>query len=256
MKEDAAHPVLPANDAANAAFSQTHWTNVLRAKGSSAEAVEALNQLCRRYWPPVYAFIRRKWTQHSAQKAEDLTQEFFVEFIRKFPHLELDASKGKFRTYLLACLNRFLCKDWERSPEARELIIPPEEMAEFAGTEVASAGEPPERSFDVAWANLLVEKALIVLRQEYADGGKAALHDRLLPLLTARSADGAYAVIGGEFGMSEGALRVATHQLRRRFGEILRGEVGNTVGRIEDTDDELRYLLSLWGGREEIAKSG
>src|SRR5215475_2158811 len=86
MKEDAAQPVLPANDAANVAFSQTHWTNVLRAKGSSSEAGEALNHLCRRYWPPVYAFIRRKWTQHSPQKAEDLTQEFFVEFIRKFPH--------------------------------------------------------------------------------------------------------------------------------------------------------------------------
>src|SRR5262249_2020313 len=151
-----------------------------------------------------------------------------------------------FRTYLLACLNRFLCKDWERSPEARELVSPPDEMAEIAGTDVLTGTEPPERSFDLAWANLLVQKALAALRQEFAEAGKAALHDRLLPLLTARSADGAYATLAAEFNMSEGSLRVATHQLRRRFGDLLRNEVGNTVARVEDTDEELRYLLSLW----------
>src|SRR5882762_3766967 len=112
----------------NLAFSQTHWTTVLHAQGSSPSADEALNKLCRTYWLPVYAFIRRKWTQHSPHEAEDLTQGFFAEFIRKFPELEISPGKGKFRTYLLACLTRFLCKDWERSPSRDELVISPQEL--------------------------------------------------------------------------------------------------------------------------------
>lgn len=248
MNENAAKSVLPVNNAPNAAFSQTHWTNILRAKGPSPEAVEALDQLCRRYWPPIYAFIRRRWTQHSPQKAVDLTQEFFADLVRKLPLLELDASKGKFRTYLLACLHSFLCKDWERSPEARELVIPPEEIDQAVdAAQSVGIGDSPERTFDRAWANLLVDRAIFNLREEYASAGKIALHDRLFPLLTERSIDGAYAAMAVEFHMSEGALRVAAHQFRRRFGELLRVEIGNTVSRIEDTDQELRYLLSLWG---------
>jgi RNA polymerase sigma-70 factor (ECF subfamily) len=136
------------------------------------------------------------------------------------------------------------------------LIIPPEEIAEVVGLEQSVAHDTPERTFDRAWANLLVEKAMAALRWEYVNAGRTALHDRLFPLLTERSADGVYAAMAAEFQMSEGALRVAMHQFRRRFGELLRAEVADTVSRIEETDDELRYLLSLWGDRDEFAKSG
>jgi RNA polymerase sigma-70 factor (ECF subfamily) len=229
-------------------FSPTNWTTVLTAQGSSLSSAEALNRLCRRYWPPVYAFIRRRWTQHSPHKAEDLTQGFFAEFVRKFPALELSPDKGKFRTYLLACLTRFLCKDWERSA-TDELIIPPEELeqAASAGTWIPPAGWTPEYSFDVAWANTVAERALSELRREYGSAGKAALYDRLFPWLTGRAAEGVYAAMAADLQMSEGSLRVATHQLRRRFGQLLRAEVTNTVARPQETDEELRYLLSLWG---------
>jgi RNA polymerase sigma-70 factor (ECF subfamily) len=231
-----------------AVFTQTSWTNIREARGSSVEAQAALNQFCRNYWPPVYAFIRRKWTQHSAHKAQDLTQGFFVEFVRKFPDLEIDPSKGKFRTYLLACLTRFLCKDWERSPSAHETVIPPEEFERVATVDgVGPINCAPEHAFDIVWANTLAEKALEALRNDYEEVGKADLHARLLPLLTGRAEDGAYAAMATELDMSEGALRVATHQFRRRFGQLLRTEVTQTVSRPEDTDDELRYLLSLWG---------
>src|SRR5258708_32959234 len=103
MKDDHSQTGLPAADSGrNAVFSQTHWTTVLQAQGSSPSALEALNRLCCRYWPPVYAFIRRQWKQHSPHKAEDLTQGFFSEFTRKFPNLDISPSKGKFRTYLLS----------------------------------------------------------------------------------------------------------------------------------------------------------
>src|ERR1700704_2686503 len=129
MKDGASKADLRASDSVQRNdFSQTHWTTVLHAQGASPSAQAALNQLCQRYWPPVYAFIRRKWTQHSPHSAEDLTQGFFAEFIRKFPNLELGPNQGKFRTYRLACLTRFLCKDWERSPSSKELAIPPDEL--------------------------------------------------------------------------------------------------------------------------------
>jgi len=259
MKDGESHVDPPASDPVpRNDFSQTHWTTVLHAQGTSPAANEALNNLCRRYWPPVYAFIRRKWTQHSAHTAEDLTQGFFAEFLKKFPSLDLGPSKGKFRTYLLACLTKYLCKDWERSPSAHELVIPPEEFEKTEPDDwwAASANCSPEHSYDVAWAITLAERALHSLRGEYTEAGKSVLHAHLLPLLSCRSAEGAYAVPAAEMQMSEGALRVAAHQFRRRFGQLLRAEVARTVLRLEDTDDELRYLLALWGANGASEKTG
>jgi len=239
-----------------AGFSETHWTTVLHAQGSSPSAQEALNKLSARYWPPVYAFIRRQWKQHDPHTAEDLTQRFFAEFIRKFPELEIGPAKGKFRTYLLACLSRLLCKDWDRSPTRHEWIIPPEDFDQAAKeNDWSASGDSPERIFDTAWARTLVECALDSLGHEYAQAGKSALHEQLLPLLSGRSADGAYAEMATKLRMSEGALRVASHQFRRRFGELLRAEVAGTVARVEDTDEELRYLLSLWAESRSSSES-
>jgi RNA polymerase sigma-70 factor (ECF subfamily) len=241
-----------------AAFAETHWTTVLNAQGVSVPAQQALNRLCCKYWPPVYAFIRRKWTQHSREKAEDLTQTFFLEFIKKFPELEIGPEKGKFRTYLLACLTRFLCKDWERSSRPEQSVIP---LAEFEETKaidaLTSVAEcTPERAYDIVWANTLAQKTLASLSDEYRRGGKTELCARLLPLLTGRSAHGAYSALATELNMSEGGLRVAMHQFRRRFGQLLRAEVAETVPRAEDAEEELRYLLSLWGTHSPSASTG
>jgi RNA polymerase sigma-70 factor (ECF subfamily) len=249
MRSDAPRTRFPGDySAQHVGFSQTHWSTVLAAQGSSLTSAEALNRLCRRYWRPVYAFIRRKWTQHSPHKAEDLTQGFFSEFTQKLPNLALSPDKGKFRTYLLTCLTRFLYKDWERS-RTNELVIPPEELEQAACADawITSEDCTAEYGFDVVWANTLAENALSMLREEYGRAAKAALYERLYPLMTGRAADGIYATLATELQMTEGALRVATHQLRRRFGQLLRTEVANTVARPEDVEEELRYLLSLWG---------
>ncbi|PWU14029.1 MAG: sigma-70 family RNA polymerase sigma factor [Verrucomicrobia bacterium] len=231
-------------------FTQTHWTTVLHAQGTTVGAGEALNRLCRKYWPPVYAFIRRRWPQHGSHKAEDLTQGFFSEFIRKFPNLDIGPDKGKFRSYLLACLSNYLRKDWERSKPTADVVVPTDELEAAAATKgwAASLECTPERAFDIVWATTVVEKSLQTLREEYVSSGKGALHDRLLPLLTGRAEAGGYAAMAAELRLSEGALRVASHEFRRRFGQILRAEVADTVARPEDTDEELRYLLSLWAG--------
>ncbi|HWX21145.1 MAG TPA: sigma factor [Candidatus Binatia bacterium] len=258
MRSDAPRTGFLSDDSAQGAgFSQTHWSTVLAAQGSSPTSTEALNRLCRRYWRPVYAFIRRKWTQHSPHKAEDLTQGFFAEFTRKLPELALSPEKGKFRTYLLACLTRFLCKDWDRSA-TKELLIPPEELEQAAGVGawIPLGDCTAEYGFDVVWANTLAENALSSLREEYGSAGKAVLYDRLSPWLTGRAAEGVYATLATELQMSEGALRVATHQLRRRFGQLLRAEVANTIARQEDTEEELRYLLSLWGANRATSGEG
>jgi DNA-directed RNA polymerase specialized sigma24 family protein len=259
MKDGASEADLRAADSVQRSdFSQTHWTTVLHAQGASPSAHEALNKLCCKYWPPVYAFIRRKWTQHSPHTAEDLTQGFFAEFIRKFPNLEIGPDQGKFRNYLLACLTRFLCKDWDRSPAANERIISPDELERTVATDASTPFQDgtPERVFDFVWATTLVQKTLASLRDEYHGAGKGALHARLLPFLAERTTDGAYVGLAAELQMSEGALRVATHQFRRRFGQLLRTEVSQTVPRPEDTDEELRYLLSLWGANGSSAQSG
>ena len=229
-------------------FETTLWNVVISARdGASSEAADALERLCRTYWYPLYAYVRQQG--YDVPQAEDLTQGFFAEFIRKFPDFDLSPDKGKFRTYLLACLTRFLQKDWQRSPESSERVIPAEELEQATAADWLrqSVDDPPERVFDVVWANTLVQKALDSLREEYSSLRKTALHARLSPLLTGRSADGAYATMAAELQMSEGALRVAAHEFRRRFGQLLRAEVAQTVPRPEDADEELRYLLSLWG---------
>lgn len=230
-------------------FSQTHWTNLLRAQRGSPAANEALEKLCRKYWEPVYAFIRRKW-KHSHHKAEDLTQGFFAQFLSRFPRMDLDPSKGKFRTYLLACLTNFLRKDWQRS-KVDEFLIPPEELEQAAATDPTLGRESvtAEEAFDLVWVSTLVGKSLAALALEYQSTSKTALHENLVPYLTEKPGEGMYGTLSRELGMTEGALRVALHDLRRRFGELLRNEVAHTVPRLEDTEEELRYLLSLWGSQ-------
>lgn len=233
---------------AHGAFSETHWTTVLKARGSSTSAQAALNKLCLKYWRPVYAYARR-WN-HPHHKAQDLTQGFFGHFLKRFPELELGPAKGKFRSFLLACLVNFLRKDWRRSPN--DCPIPPEELDR--ATEIdANHDVSPEYTFDVVWATTLVQKALDALAVEYRRAGKELLHERLLPFISDRPAEGVYATLAAELQMNEGALRVALHHLRRRFGGLLRVEVAHTVPHVEDTDEELHYLLSLWGAHRAPA---
>lgn len=230
------------------AFSTTHWSVVLgAARNDPASATAALERLCRIYWPPIYAFIRRRGS--GPHDAEDLTQAFFAfvlenEFLKK-----VDRSKGKFRTFLLASLTNFLNNEWDKRQTLKrggqhQIISLDEAAAEGLYLREPEESLTPEKLFERRWARALIEQVLARLKQEYAAGGKVDLFARLEPALTGDVAAGAYAQWAAALNMTEGAVKVALHRLRRRFGEVLRSEIAHTVSSPEEIDEEIRHLFA------------
>jgi RNA polymerase sigma-70 factor (ECF subfamily) len=231
----------------SAAFITTKWTQVGEA---GAGASEALEWLCRNYWPPVYAFARRKGWNH--EDARDLTQEFFSFLLQKQVVKKADRAKGKFRTFLLAAFQNFLSNEWDKRQTwkrgGRHQFIP---LDEFASEErlIEEFGEAasPEQVFERRWAEMLVEKAIARLGAEYTSEGKADLFTVLRPNLTASGSESA-AKCAAKLHMTVSAVGVALHRLRQRFREALRREITPTVAARTDIDDELRYLINAITG--------
>lgn len=229
------------------AFSTTHWSVVLEAgQDDLARLAAALEQLCRRYWYPLYAFVRRRGADRP--EAEDLTQAFFAHLLDKETLKKADRHKGKFRTFLLASLTNFLANEWDKRQTLKrggghQIMSLHEVAEELYGREPAEP-QTPGKLFDRRWALLLVETVLARLKEDYAAQNKAELFTKLEPGLTGELDAGWYAGRAAELGMSEGAVRVALHRLRRRFGELLRGEIGATVASAQEVDEEIRHLFA------------
>jgi RNA polymerase sigma factor (sigma-70 family) len=231
------------------AFSTTNWSVVLTAaQHNLAGAAAALEQLCRRYWYPIYAFIRRRGS--GRQEAEDLTQGFFAHLLEMETLKKVDRQKGKFRTFLLAALTKFLSNEWDKRQTAkrggrRQIISFDEATAEdLYGLEPVEL-DSPEKLFDHRWASMLVDRVLALLREEYRAAGKEDLMAKLEPSLTQEASPGRYADWAANLGLSEGAARVAQHRLRRRFGELLRDEIAGTVATPAEVDEEIRHLFAV-----------
>jgi len=214
-------------------------------------ATVALERLCTRYWYPIYAFIRRRGSDHHG--AEDLTQAFFTHLFEKETLKKVDRQKGKFRSFLLATATHFLTNDWDKRNThkrgGQHQIISLDGMA----AEERYAQEPveaqtPEHLFERRWAFTLMNQALFRLKDEYSLAGKAELFARLEPGLTGEVGLGLYVDWAVGLKMTEGAVRVALHRLRRRFGELLRSEIAHTVATPEQVDEELRHLLAAIAG--------
>ena len=230
-------------------FATTHWSVVLAAGEADAEpAQRALESLCRVYWFPIYVYVRRKG--HGAEDAQDLTQEFFAQFIAKELHRQADREKGRFRTFLLATLDHFLAREWSRAHRQKRggqftfvsLDQPsPEERYQLEPVD----NETPEKKFAKQWALTVLQNALAALGKECAATGKEALFNNVRGLLSDEPDNGAYVGIGEGLRMTEGAVRVAVHRLRRRYGELLRAEVAQTVGSAHEAEDELRHLMAV-----------
>jgi RNA polymerase sigma-70 factor (ECF subfamily) len=228
-------------------FVSTRWSVVLAAADrSSPDSRDALDTLCRIYWYPVYAFTRRQGA--SAHEAEDLTQEFFARLLEK-DYLEgVAPEKGRFRSFLLVCLRRFLANERDRARAAkrgggrRPLSI---DLADAEGRYRLEPGHQltPERIFDRRWALALLEQVLNTLERELEASGKGRLFDRLKVYLAAQRSAPPYAEAAQELGMTEGAVKVAVHRLRQRYRRLLRAEVARTVGDADDVDEEIRRLL-------------
>ena len=250
---DADHLGLGApKDSPKGTFSTTHWTVVLEAgNGESPGATEALDHLCKVYWYPLYVFVRREG--HSADAAKDLTQEFLARFLKRKYISLADQSRGKFRNFLLRSLKHFLINEWEKeqaeSRGGRVQIISweAEEVEERYQAERTN-GETPDRIYDKRWAERLFAQVKGRLREEYCALGKKKMFEALEESVWGEPTETSLKEIGAASGMSEGAVKVAAHRMRRRYRELLRAEVARTVAAPTDVEEELRYLVAIWRG--------
>ena len=228
-------------------FAPTRWTLVLAARGDSPAARAALGELCAAYYQPVFRFLQREG--RSEEAARELTQEFFARLLARDGFATADPARGRFRSYVLGALRHFLGDQRDRDDAAKRgggaIHEPlPEASDTSPGRELAApAAVSAEAWFDRQWALAIMDRSLAALAEEHAAAGKAEQFERLKPWLVGPAA--AQAEVAAQFGWSEGALKVAVHRLRKRFRELVRAEVAQTVPGFADVDAELRYLVEV-----------
>jgi len=231
-------------------FDTTRWSLILRASGSDGEARLALALLCELYWYPVYAYVRRQGV--SAADAEDLTQGYFARFLERGEVRDAKRDHGRFRAFLLVSVRHFLSneRDRERALKrggGKRLVSLDAELAEKRLSAEPADPETPETQFERSWARTLIERVHERLAVEEGRRGRAERFGRLRPYLFGAESEPGYGAIAGEWGVGAPAVRVYLHRLRRRYGDVLREEIGRTVDSPEDVDDELRHLLEVLG---------
>jgi RNA polymerase sigma-70 factor (ECF subfamily) len=211
----------------------------------------ALEQLCKTYWFPLYAYVRRRG--HAKADAEDLVQAFFARFLAKNYLADLTAERGRFRAFLLAALKNFLINDWKHAQRQKRGggAINWSLDWETADTkfQVAAQGEPsPDQAFDREWALALLGQVIGRLQAECEADGKARLFEQLKVFLAAGKSDTAQSEVAQALGLEEGAVRVAVHRLRKRYRQLLRDEIAHTLSDPALVDEELRALFGAFTG--------
>lgn len=233
-------------------FESTAWSVIVATQGSDSAAVRTgLQAICSRYWLPLYSYIRRKG--YTPPEAEDLTQSFFEYLLSCDLLRQVHPARGRFRTYLLACLNHFLLNDIDRKNAAKRgggvVTIPLDLVrAECQVARLETADVNPQVVFDRQWAEMLLDIANRRLEQEYRDAGKLKHFEVLRGCLGRGDEAVAIPVAAGELGLSEGAVRVAIHRMRRRFAALTRDEIAQTVDGEESIREELNYLIQVMSG--------
>jgi RNA polymerase sigma factor (sigma-70 family) len=236
----------------NERFTATHWSVVLAAaEGDSPRARVALEALCHAYWYPLYAFVRR--TGQSPHDAEDSVQGFFAVCIDRNYLAAAQKEKGRFRSFLLLALKRFLAKERDKS-RARKRGGGQKPIAlDGLTAEQRYALEPAEhlsadRLFERRWALTLLEQVLSRLRDEQAAAGRLEAFEELKEFLLAGGRGTPYQEVAARLGLSEGAVKVTVHRLRQRYRALLEEEIGNTVASPQEVEAERRYLLAVLSG--------
>jgi RNA polymerase sigma-70 factor (ECF subfamily) len=234
-------------------FLTTQWSVVLAAgDAASSESAQALATLCELYWYPLYAFVRRRG--YDPEAAQDLTQAFFVRVIEKAYLRDATPTRGRFRSFLLGSLKHFLANEWDharalkRGGGAPMLSLD----VELGEGETRYRLEPaddetPERLFERQWALTLLTRVVARLRDEWQQAGKGDRFDALRPALTGEPDAQTYAQVGERLGMSEGAVKVAVHRLRRRVRTLLQEEIARTVEDPGEVEDEISHLFEVLG---------
>jgi RNA polymerase sigma factor (sigma-70 family) len=217
---------------------------------SSAAADQALTTLCETYWYPLYAFLRGRG--RSVEDAQDLTQAFFARVLEKQALRQADPARGRFRSFLLTSLKNFASNEHDRGLTRKRGGGVPLVSLEFESAEGRFQLEPPshetpDRVFDRRWALTLLDRVISRLKMEMVAAGRDAYFERLKNYLTGDEPQLSYAQTATELGMSEGAVKVAVHRLRRQYRNLLRDEIAQTVSSPDEIDDELRHLWSAVG---------
>jgi RNA polymerase sigma-70 factor (ECF subfamily) len=232
------------------AFATTHWSLVVQA-ADATDGRAALAELCRTYWYPLYWFARRRG--HSEEDAKDLTQGFFAHLLAGGALARADAARGRFRTFLLAMFDHYRAHEHARATRQKRgggcdmISLDALQSAEARYQDEPATTDSPERIFDRKWAVQVLEQTAAVVQHEYAAAGKAALFDALKLFLWGGRGEVSYAVIAGQLGTTEGAIKVAVLRLRQRFREQVRTEVTKTLLHAEEAEDEVRHLLAALG---------
>jgi len=238
----------PGDNAANARFGATPWTDVtLAQQGVSTASRAALERLCHLYWYPVYAHIRQRGL--GPHDAEDLTQEFFSLLIEKNYLEAADRRRGRFRSFLLVAVNRFLVNAYHRDRALKRgggqaIISIDQQAAEHWLESETAAGLSPDQSFDRRWAQAVLDHTLIRLRADYTEHGKREQFDALKEFAGEETEHRDYAEVAVRLGMTPGSVAVAVHRLRQRYRELLLAEIQTTVANPEHAEAELRHLVS------------
>ena len=234
-------------------FVTTHWSVVLAAACSdTTEAQSALEYLCQTYWYPLYAYVRRRG--YSPEDAKDLTQSFFARLLHRNWITCADRERGRFRTFLLTAMSRFLSDEWDKLRAIKRGGQVAHVPVHLDTAETRYGHEPvdnatPEQCYERRWALALLDVVLQRLRAEYEHEGKDALFEVLSSCLIGNRESQQYALLATQLKMSEGAVKVAVHRLRKRYRQLLRSEIAQTIAGAEDVDDELRHLFVVLGGR-------
>lgn len=230
-------------------FATTQWSVVAAAGGSDSPATrEALAKLCERYWPPLYAYARRRTTD--THQAQDCTQAFFARILEKGTVADADQQRGRFRAFLLVSFKNFLANKRQRDRAAKRGGGQLQLSLDFEYEESRLSIEPridetPESLFERKWALQLLDSVLDTIRAGYADRGKEQQFDVLKEFLVGREADGTLVEAAARLRITAGAAKVAVHRLRQRYREALRAEIAQTVADINDVDEEIQYLFSV-----------
>ncbi len=231
-------------------FRTTQWSMVLNAGShDSIVAAAALEQLCQRYWYPLYACVRRSGYSH--EDAADMTQSFFARVVEKKTLMGVEPGVARFRSFLLTALKHFMINEWQSANRLKrgggKQIVSLDEKADELYRAEPSHDVTPDKLFEKRWALSVVETALGKLRAEFVMAEKPGLFDVLKPALSGEKLNRGYAEVATDFGLSESAVKVAVHRMRKRFGEVLRAEVVETIRDPSEVDDEVRYLIRALG---------
>ncbi len=233
-------------------FRTTHWSAVLAAAQSpDAQAAHALTALCRAYWQPVYAHVRRQG--HGAEAARDLTQEFFARLLEGQWLRPADPQRGRFRSFLLRCLSRFLINEWRRETAqkrggANEFFSLEQAREEDRWTIEPVDSATPDLAYDRRWAEALIARATARLRAAYETDGQGSRFELLKVYLLGGEEPAAYAEVAAQLQLTLPAVKSAIYKLRQRYGEAIRAEILETVARPEEVEQELAHLLAALGG--------